>query len=77
MYFRDNREQNIVDKFKKLSKIGVPLECFTKVFSYRIAALNKFLKSVLKKDSTISVSLEYSCFRKFKHSSSYNTLQRI
>ena len=69
MDFRDNHEQNIVDKLKKLSQIGVPLECFTKVFSYRIAALNKFLKSVLKKASTISVSLEYSCFRKFKQSS--------
>ena len=42
MYFRDNHEQNIVDKLKKLSQIGVPLECFTKVFAYRIAALNKF-----------------------------------
>ena len=29
--FRDNHVQNIVGKFTKLSKIGVPLEFFTTV----------------------------------------------
>ena len=29
----DNHKQNIVDKFTKLSKMGVSLECFTTDFS--------------------------------------------